>query len=362
MVFRRLLLSIGMPLLGAVPAAATVHRAQAATQQLDSPRLAEIGVARAAIRDSVLSAPAGRKLAASASWGGTFTTPAGEPVKIRVSDSYPQDPARAQRWADFLGSLVHGSEISTVDVFLAPLDEVQRVCGFDALACYSPSTKMLVTPGDDPDVDVTAEAVVTHEYGHHVAGSRSDAPWAAIAYGTKRWASYEQVCANTVAGKYFPGAEDALRYRLNPGEAFAESYRVLNQQRTGVPETPWNIVTRDLYPDETALSLIQQDVLDPWKANSTSMITAGLKRSARVKTFTVPTTLDGNVRVTVRGAKNARVRVDLLSSSGKRTGTVTVAGGSTRSVGDTICGSRNVKIRVTATRGAGNIRLTVSKP
>jgi hypothetical protein len=358
MSFRRLL---GVAMVGAVAGVASVDPAPAATQRLESPGLAEIGVVRAAIPDSLLSPAAGRKLTASAAWGGTFTTPAGEPVTIHVSDTYPQDPARAQRWADFLGSLVHGSEISTVEVFLAPLNEVQRVCGFDALACYNPGTKMLVTPGDDPDVDVTAEAVVTHEYGHHVANSRSDAPWAAIAYGTKRWASYQQVCANTVAGKYFPGAEDALRYRLNPGEAFAESYRVLNQRRAGVPETAWNIVTRALYPDDTALSLIQQDVVNPWQVNSSSTITAALRRTARVKTYTVPTALDGNVRVTVRGAKNTRVRVDLLSTSGTKR-TVTVSGRSTRSLGGTVCGPRSVKIRVTATRGAGNIKLTVSKP
>src|SRR5256885_1188394 len=81
----------------------------------------------------------------------------------------------------------------------------------------------LVVPGDDPDSGVSAEAVAAHEYGHHVAAHRSDAPWPAIDYGTKRWSSYEQVCAKTRANQLFPGAEDIPNYTRNPGEAFAET-------------------------------------------------------------------------------------------------------------------------------------------
>ena len=45
-------------------------------------------------------------------------------------------------------------------------------------------------------------------------------------------------------------------YRLNPGEAFAETYRVLNEQKLGLPQEQWNIVTTSLFPDATALSLL----------------------------------------------------------------------------------------------------------
>ncbi len=52
--------------------------------------------------------------AAHAVHGGTYTTTTGEQVRIVVSDRYPVDEARNQRWADFLASLVHGSELATV--------------------------------------------------------------------------------------------------------------------------------------------------------------------------------------------------------------------------------------------------------
>src|SRR5919204_5437477 len=180
-----------LPLIAAVVAAALAPlTASAATKRLESPRLSEIARATT-IPDTVI----GRRTPAAAStWGGVFST-AGGPVTVRVSDTYPQDPARAQRWADFLASLVHGSELSTVILFLAPLDEVQDRCGGGALACYG--NGLIVAPGDDPTSNTSAEAVVTHEYGHHVASSRDNTPWPAVEYGTKRWASYENVCART---------------------------------------------------------------------------------------------------------------------------------------------------------------------
>jgi len=353
------LLCVG-PLLVAA-AVLTASPAAAATRELKSPRLSELGVASGPIRDSILSSSATRRLAAVASWGGTFTASTGEPVTINVSDTYPVDNARAQRWANFFGSLVHGSEISSVQVFLAPLDEVQQFCGQDALACYSPNQHLLVSPGDDPSADLSAEAVVTHEYGHHVANSRSDAPWAAIDYGTKRWSSYMQVCAKTAAGELFPGAEQDARYRLNPGEGFAESYRVLNQRRLGVAESPWQVVSNALYPDDTALSLIQQDILAPWNGNSQSTLSASLTKRAKTRTLSVATPLDGVFRVTIRAAKGERVGVDLLGNTGARISHTVVTGTSSRSLTTTVCGSRTYSVKLSLTKGSGRARATVSK-
>jgi hypothetical protein len=345
-----------------VPASARPATAVTSQARLQSPKLAAVVRAGAGIRDTTLSAAASRSLAATADWGGTFTASTGERVNIRVSDSYPQDPAVAQRWADFLASLIHGPEISTVDVYLAPLSEVQRFCGRNALACYSAITRRLIAPGDDPDASISAEAVVTHEYGHHVAASRDDSPWPAVEYGTKRWSTYEHVCTATRAGLLFPGAEDADRYELNPGEAFAESYRVLNQRHLGMPETQWDIVTESLYPDDTALSLLQQDVLSPWTANTSVSSTTSLTRSGRVKTVTVATPLDGTLRVTAHAVRGERVRVVLLSASGARSQSTTLAGAASRSISGTVCGVRNARIRLTLTRGSGRVTLTTSRP
>jgi hypothetical protein len=339
----------------------TASPAAAATRVLEEPRGSDIGVAGGPIRDSVLSASLTRRLAAVASWGGTFTAATGERVTISVSDSYPVDQARAQHWADFFASLVHGPEISTVQVYLAPLGEVQTFCGQDALACYSPTNRILVAPGDDPSSDLSAEAVVTHEYGHHVAGSRSDAPWPAIDYGTKRWASYMQVCSKAQAGQFFPGAESDARYQLNPGEGFAESYRVLNQRKLGVAESPWQVVSQSLYPDATALSLIEQDVVSPWNGTAESSVSATLTQKAKVRTLNVATLLDGTFRVTIRAAKGERVGVDLSTDTGARVAHTVVVGTASRSLTTTVCGARAYSIKLSLTKGSGRARATISK-
>jgi hypothetical protein len=336
--------------------------AAAATLSLKSPTRAALAVAGTPIIDSVLPTTTARRLmAAAASWGGTYTASTGEQVTITVSNAYPQDQAVPQRWANFLASLVHGSELSTVRVYLAPLSEVQSYCGPDALACYNPQNSLLVTPGDDPAANLTAEAVVTHEYGHHIANSRSDAPWDAIDYGTKRWSSYMQVCAKAEAGQYFPGAEQNSRYQLNPGEGFAESYRVLNERKAGIPETPWQVVSTALYPDATALSLIQQDVLSPWTGNTKSTLSTSLSRRARARTLSVSTPLDGKFAVTIRAAKGERVTADLYSASGARVGHTVVTGTGARTLSTTTCGSRSYSVKLTRKTGSGAARLVVSK-
>jgi hypothetical protein len=314
-----------------------------------------------AIPDSVLSDSGVRALAASrAFWGGTVTASTGEPVTIRVSDSYPQDPAFQQRWADFLASLLHGPELQTVTVNLAPLREVQTVCGRGALACYG--RDRIYASADNVSPDVSAESIVMHEYGHHVAYSRSDAPWAAIDYGTKRWSSYMQVCAKARAGQLFPGAEDSANYRLNPGEAFAETYRVLNERRLGRAESVWDIVSDALYPDATAVSLVAQDVATPWTGNTASSSTVALSKRARTRDVPVTTPLDGALQVSVRGVRNARVAVDIFTATGARVGRAVVTGAVTRTVTAIVCGSRSHRVRLTLQRGSGSFRLAISKP
>jgi len=258
------------------------------------------------IRDSVLSSSGVRRLAAtSAFWGGTVTASTGERVTIRVSDTYPQDPALQQKWANFLATLLHGPELQTLTLYLAPLDEVQTFCGRGALACYSDSQGLIVAPADRVSPDISAESVIMHEYGHHVAASRSDAPWAAVDYGTKRWATYEQVCAKSKSGQLFPGDEDA-NYQLNPGEAFAETFRVLNEHRLGVAESTWDVVSDALYPDATALALAEQDVTTPWGGNTSLASSVRLTARARTRTIAVPTPLDGALRVNVRAPAVSR--------------------------------------------------------
>ncbi len=345
----------------ALAAATTAAEASPATARLQSPRRSEIARA-GTITDARLTPAGAARLARGAFWGGVYTTPSGESVKVFASNTYPQDPAVGQRWANFFATLVHGSELATITAYLAPLNEVQALCGAQALACYSPRSSALYASGDDPSTDTSAEAVVTHEYGHHVANNRVNPPWSAEEWGTKRWASYVQVCAKTRQGTYFPGAETLPEYRFNPGEGWAETYRVMNQRKAGVAEAPWEIVVRAFYPDDNALAQLEQDVVTPWTAPSAESRKGSITRRSSVRSYTVATPLDGTLRVRLRGPRAARLSLDLFSGSAHIGHAVKTANATSTSTSLTICGQRSVGIRVTRTAGAGAVALTISKP
>jgi hypothetical protein len=345
-----------------VTALMTAAAAQSApSPRLKSPQLDEIGRASGPISESLISAPRTLALLAAPSgyWGGVYKVATGENVTVYASNAYPMEPALGQRWADFLASLVHGPELSTVTVLLSTSADISRVCGQDALACYSARGALLYAPGDDPSSSLSAEAVIAHEYGHHVAANRDNAPWDALDWGPKRWASTLQVCTATKQGKLAPGAEDPVRYELNPGEGWAETFRLLNQRRLGLPESPWDIVTQALYPSDAALAAAQLDVTAPWKGTTTTVRTGAVTRTSRTRNYSVATPLDGTLKLTLRTSAGLRVAVDVFASS-TRVGHVTGAGVLSRSA--TVCGTRSYRVRVTELKGRGSFQLAVSKP
>ncbi len=299
----------------------------------------------------MLSAPAAAQ-APAGFWGGTYSTSATERVTVYASNSYPVDEAVTQRWANFVGSLVHGAELSSVSVLLAPPAEVARMCGGrEAYGCYA--NNRIVARGEDTRAATTA-SVLAHEYGHHIATHRSNAPWRAAAWGTKRWASYDQVCAKTEAKQMFPGSQSALLYMFNPGEGFAEAYRVLNENRAGLPHGDW-LVDEIFLPNERALALIEQDVVDPWSANTVVRLNGRFPaRGKVVRTFRVATPLDGELSVSVQG--RPRVRIDVLA--GKKR----LERGNTSATSWLVCGSRTVTVRATRLAGGGPFTLSVSRP
>ena len=302
-----------------------------------------------AFRDTILSGSAPRAPAAASEWGGLTTATDGETVNLYFSDAYPVDRARALQWADFMTSLIHGPELQTVAIHLAPLNEVQdrRHCGADALACYSPAAATIYTPADDPTFDTSAKGILIHEYGHHIAASRANPPFESEDYGTKRWASYENVCARTQAGDLFPGAEDSRHYMLNPGEAFAETYRLLNEMRLGLPQESWTIVSPALAPDPTALSLLEQDVTNPWTASTVKTLTARLTSKVPTRTFVVPTAFDGTISVVARQSAGVKVKLSLLAN--KRSADAKTSSGARSSVSSTVCGVRRYSVRAQLT-------------
>ena len=308
-----------------------------------------------AFKDAIVTKPSTVALQAAASvWGGTYTTSSGEQVRVFSSNAYPVDESRNQLWAEFLSKLVHGSELSTVTLELATPFEVQRFCGRGAVACYDPSDKTIYASTERVAADVSAEGVIAHEYGHHVAASRSNAPWDALDWGTKRWASYANICAGTEAGQLYPGDERAS-YQLNPGEAFAEVYRVLNERKLGLAESAWTIVDDRFRPDATALSLVEQDVLSPWLATSSLSSTGRVARRA-TKSVAVKTTLDGRLTATLKSS--TRIRAELLVGGN----VVSTKSGKSVTFATTVCGSRNATVRVRAAAAAAKYTLAVARP
>ncbi len=206
----------------------------------------------------------------------------------------------------------------------------------DVRGCYDDGR--IVTIGEDADLRATA--VLAHEYGHHIAANRTNAPWSALGWGTKRWSSLIGVCRHARAKEWWPGAEGPLVYFYNPGEAFAEAYRLLNERKLGLPLSPWSIVDDVFFPTARALTLLQQDVLDPWGGPSTvtraGTFRAGGKRSVTIK---VPTPRDGELKATVTGAAQ-------------------LAGASDRLV----CGTRTSAFRIVRAGPPGRFTLTVSRP
>ena len=158
---------------------------------------------------------------------------------------------------------------------MATFPTVQRICGSGALGCYGDSR--LVAIGDDFRAVIPPQSVFTHEYGHHVANTRNNDPWKGVDWGTKRWASYVNVCARSKSGELSPGDEGA-NYQLNPGEAFAEDYRVLNERRAGLTESAWEVVGPALLPGPGGARRARARHHPPWAADTTSTYTGCVHR------------------------------------------------------------------------------------
>lgn len=291
--------------------------------------------------------------------GGTLGTTTGESVTVYVSDTYPPEQVAPQAWADFFAALPHGRELASVTVRIAPAAEVAAICGATASGCYGSGELVFI---GDAGGSTRPEDVARHEYGHHIAANRANPPWRALDWGTKRWATVEQVCSRAKAGTAFPGNEDD-QYELNPGEAFAEAYRVLAEQKAGAVLSSWSIVDGSFYPDPAALSALDQDVVKPWQAPVTKTVRAGFRqRGPRRWLLPVATPLDGELTATLRLPGGRLDTLELLSADGRVLSRGLWAGTSTRRLSFVACGQRRLTLRVTRAGDPGRFAVTVTRP
>jgi hypothetical protein len=271
---------------------------------------------------------------------------AGNSVDITVSPtcSLLCDPAQRdpQTIANFLGTLAHGSEINQLAVQVVTPAEIAAQCGSpDAQACYFPAeNQMLIngsaTTGSD---NATPDFVIAHEYGHHLANHRSNAPFGnpSTDYGPKNWASWAGVCAGVRAGRYFPGDEGA-HYRDNPGEAFAESYA---HNRFPTDPVPWEWPDFPA-PDGGAYAAIQTDAVSPWTGVHPVRRKGhfGHRRRVRKQTKGFTTPLDGDLTVTLKGPDKADLGLKLKGPDGSVVARSDGLG-SHEQVHFTVCGERS---------------------
>ncbi len=281
-------------------------------------------------------------------WGGRYPTGGGDgtSIHVEVSGTYRGRSALPRRWAAFVGTLLHGSELWSLRLRLEPRVAVEQVCGRGSPACYNPRTRTLLASPDPGLRNAHSRQVVAHEYAHHIANFRSNAPWRAEDTGTKRWASYEQVCSRTAAGLADPGAETS-NYPINPGEAFAETYRVLDLRRRGQKAFSWIAIVPMFRPDATALRLLQEDVLHPWTGPTRRRV-----KGAGSTTLALETPLDGTFTVRLRAPAASAARVALYAGARRLRRPAT-------GLAYRVCGARKLTLRVTA---LGSWTLDLSKP
>jgi hypothetical protein len=297
---------------------------------------------------------------AATTWrGGPIATSTGETVDVRVSDSLPFETT-PEGWAEFLAGLTHGPEIALLTTYVATLDEVQGICGEQALGCYS--RDQMVTLGEAV-ADVSPEEVVRHEYGHHVAMHRLNSPWVAIDWGPKHWASAMDVCGRVARKEAHPGNE-GVNYAVNPGEAWAETYRIMDEQKAGITTATWRIIAPSFFPNAAALQAAERDVLQPWNAGRTAGFTRVFgKWTKKVWLVPLPSALDGDLSVSATVPNGGTHEIALVGAD--RRSVIRRAqwvGQRLKRLTGSVCGQRSLFIRVTQSGALGRVRVSAATP
>ena len=303
-----------------------------------------------------------RSARAAIDWrGGRVTASTGKVVNVFVSSSLPTETP--EKWAELIAGFTHGPELPLLTARIALLAEVQQLCGPQALGCYFRDE--LIAPGEAGTMegDPTPEEILRHEYGHHIASHRSNSPWQAGDWGPKNWASAANVCARVSRGEAFPGNE-GRNYAQNPGEAWAEVYRLMDERKAGITSATWQIVAPSFFPDEVALQAAERDVLQPWTSVRKVVHRRVFgKRTKKVWWIPLRSTLDGELTLSATLPGSGLHEVALVS--GNRRTVLKRAqwtGQRVKRAATTICGQRSLFVRVTQSGGLGRVTVTATTP
>jgi hypothetical protein len=280
--------------------------ALAAAREAPRPGPLPAGTALTQIDDAVL-ADANRPMRAASATGPSvrrYATRDGYSVAVQSSPSYAPDPAADQKLVDFLDTRVHGPELGDLSVYVGTPDEIVALCGGDpsTVACYAIDEQRMYVPGESV-AGVPVEYAITHEYGHHIASWRSNAPWDALDWGAKRWASAVRVCAWVRQRLLFPGNQGA-HYWDDPGEGFADTYAHMHY-----PQAPWDYNTL-MRPSARSMAALREDVLHPWSKPRSRTFHGRLGRRHAKRSFHIRLTLDGDVELKLRAPRGTVYEVE----------------------------------------------------
>jgi len=268
--------------------------------------------------------------------------------------------ADPQAIADFVGTLIHGPEISLLRVQLDAPHQIEWDCGLGALACYYPrENKVILNGNDTPAADgASRDYVLAHEYGHHVARHRQNpAPFLpSISWGTARWSSHEEICRRDRDRAVFPG-HGGLHYFRDPGEAFAEAFARARFPDSGVR---WRWLAA-LKPDAEAFRAIRRDTLEPWRGRTGLQLDGRVPPrggGAAVKSLRTP--LDGTISLRPAGL---HYRLSLSNRAGRVLRTSRKGLSPRRGLNFTVCGQSRLRVHIESTRrSGGHFRLQVQRP
>lgn len=268
-----------------------------------------------------------------------------------------------QRVADFIGTLIHGDEVSLLTVQLDTEYQLGFDCGFGAEACYfSGENKIVIGGYEEEDGDgATFDFVLAHEYGHHVAQHRTLPPpfGSAIDWGTERWASVEGVCRGKRAGRFYPG-DEGTHYFEDPGEAFAEAFAHYR-----FPDLPvsWRY-SPALKPSPAAFSAIREDTLSPWQGRTSYTLSGRVPargEGAAVESLRTP--LDGMVSLRPDSLRRRGYELALRSRAGRLLRSSRQGFDPSRGLDYTVCGQHRLHIVIRSTSShSGPFRLQIERP
>lgn len=295
--------------------------AEAKVRDVPSAGPLPVGSVLGHVRDAVFEREAPTMRAARAGTRTrTLSSPDGYRVEVEASSSYADEPAADQALVDFLASRLHGPELGRLRVYLGTPREIVRLCGGDAqtLACYAINEARMYVPGEAVE-GIPVEYPLTHEYGHHLASSRSNNPWDALDWGAKHWASATRVCAHVDRGELFPGNQGE-HYFDDPGEGFADGYAHLHY-----PDIPWQY-NELMRPGRSAFAALRRDVLRPWAGNRTRTFRGRLGPGQGERTFRIRLNLDGDLKLRLAAPRGASYSVQ-AETPGFAAGRVLKSGG-----------------------------------